>query len=181
MQHVDPLVAELIDSLPTTPAVVTNERFDVIASNALARAVSPSLTAGVNLAEATFVNLSARETLPRWSEVSVRMIELLKEAVADPAPVGPDAERFAELRAELTLRSTAFEIAWRNGTLPSSHALDVSMDHPHVGRLEITYELLRLPDSRQLVVMGHTVPGSESEQRLFWLAAHSETVPRRPM
>ena len=177
MQPVDPLVAELIDSLPTTPAVVTNERFDVIASNAVARAVSPSLTAGVNLAEATFVNLSARETLPRWSEVSVRMIELLKEAVADPDRAGHNAERFTELRAELTLRSTDFAIAWRNGTLPSSYALDVSMDHPDVGRLDITYELLRLPDSRQLVVMGHTVPGSESEQRLFWLAAHSDMTP----
>ena len=174
MQPVDPLLAELIESLPTTPAVVTNERFDVIASNALARAVSPSLTVGVNLAEATFVNLSAHRTLPQWNEVSARMVELLKEAAADPDRAGHDAERFATLRAELTLHSEEFAIAWREGTLPSSYALDVTMDHPDVGRLELTYELLRLPDTRQLVVMGHTVPGSESEQRLFRLAAHND-------
>lgn len=176
MQPVDPLLAELIESLLTTPAVVTNERFDVIASNALARAVSPSLAVGVNLAEATFDNLSAHRTLPQWNEVSVRMVELLKEAAADADRTGPDAERFAMLRAELTLHSEEFAIAWRDGTLPSSYALNVTMDHPDVGRLDITYELLRLSDTKQLVVMGHTVPGSESEQRLFRLAAHDHTA-----
>ncbi|NQX36437.1 hypothetical protein [Herbiconiux sp. VKM Ac-2851] len=166
MSPLDPLLAELIESLPTTPAIVADERFDVVASNALARAVSPSLAVGVNLAEATFVNLSAHRTLPQWDEVSTRMVELLKEAA--------DSEHLATLRAELARHSAEFAIAWREGTLPSSYALDVTMDHPDVGRLDITYELLRLPDTRQIVVMGHTVPGSESEQRLFELAARVE-------
>jgi hypothetical protein len=167
MQPVDPLLAELIESLPTTPAVVTNERFDVIASNALARAVSPSLMVGVNLAKATFVNLSAHRTLPQWNEVSIRMVELLKEATeAHLSQVGrdPDARQLATLRAELSLHSAEFSKAWSEGTLPGSYALTVAMDHPDV----------RVPDARQIVVMGHTVPGSESEQRLFRLAARND-------
>lgn len=172
MQPLDPLLAELIESLPTTPAVVADEAFHVLASNALARAVSPSLTAGVNLAEATFVNLSAHRTLPRWEEVSIRMVELLKEATECTSErTDAGAEQLATLRAELAEHSAEFSTAWQDGTLPSSYALEVSMDHPDVGRLEITYEVLRLTDSRQIVVMGHTVPGSESEKRLFQLAA----------
>src|SRR4051812_28810713 len=155
MAAVDPLLAELIESLPTTPAVVTNEHFDVIASNALARAVSPSLTAGVNLAQATFANVSAHQTLPSWNEVSARMVELLKEA-ADAERPGAGSARFAALRAELAARSTEFASAWKEGTTPDSYALEVSMDHPEVGRLDITYELLRLSGARQIVVMGHT-------------------------
>ena len=142
VQAVDPLLAELIDSLVTTPAIVTDEHFKVIGSNALARAVSPSLAVGVDLAEATFVNRSAHRTLADWDLVSARMAELLREA--------------------------AGEI----GGLPPSHALAVRMDHPEVGMLEITYELMRLSGTAQSVIMGHTEPGSASEQRLFALAAH---------
>jgi len=175
MQAIDPLLAELIESLPTTPAIVTNEHFDVLASNALARAVSPSLNAGVNLAEATFVNLSAHRTLADWDQVSTRMIELLHEAThASTRQSDPDPGRLSSLRAELALHSAEFAKAWSAGTLPSSHALEVKMEHPDVGVLEITYELMRLPDTRQIVVMGHTVPGSESEQRLFRLAARAD-------
>jgi hypothetical protein len=168
MDSVDLLLAELLDSVPTTPAVIVNERWDVIASNALARAVSPSFRVGVNLAEATFVNDSAHQTLPQWGDVSDRMVGLLKEAIDTSTD---DESRVETLRAALAERSADFARAWSEGTTPSEYALAVPMDHPDVGRIEITYEILRVADSTQTLVMGHVEPGSTSEQRLFELAA----------
>jgi hypothetical protein len=171
MDSVDLLLAELLDSVPTTPAVVVNARWDVIASNALARAISPSFQVGVNLAEATFVNSSAHQTLPQWGYVSQRMVGLLKEALDESAD---DDSRVEKLRAALTERSDDFARAWSQGSTPVGYALAVPMDHPEVGRIEITYEVLRVPDSTQTLVMGHVEPGSSSEQRLFELAARIE-------
>jgi hypothetical protein len=168
VDSVDALLAELVETLPTTPAVVVNDRWDVLASNALARAISPSLAVGVNLAEATFVNLSAHRTLPQWKDVSARMVGLLKETISASGDGDSRAER---LRAELARRSADFSRAWSDGAVPDEYALDVTMDHPVVGRIAITYELLRVTDAAQTLIMGHAEPGSVSERRLFELAA----------
>jgi hypothetical protein len=172
MDSVDLLLAELLEAVPTTPAVVVNQRWDVIASNAVARAVSRSFSVGVNLAEATFIDGSAHETLPRWEKVSERMVGLLKEAI-DESEAGDS--RVDVLRAALVERSADFERVWNEYQPPIEYALTIPMDHPEVGRIEITYELLRVPHSTQTLVMGHVEPGSTSEQRLFELAARIET------
>lgn len=169
---IDPLLAELLDSLASTPAVVVNERWDVLASNGIARAISPSLRVGVNLAEATFVGLSARRTLPAWGEVAARMAALLREAFEAPStsPHGDNAASVADLRDRLSRRSSEFAVAWGEGETPGDYALEVTMDHPEVGRLEITYEVLRVPGAAQTLVIGHAVPGSPTELRLLDLA-----------
>ncbi|SFR66749.1 hypothetical protein SAMN05428970_0091 [Agromyces sp. CF514] len=175
MDGIAPLLAELVAALPTTPAIVVDGRWDVIASNALAQAVSPSLTAGVNLAEATFDNLSAHRTLPQWQDVSARMAGLLKESVS---AAGDARSRAEGLRADLAGRSADFARAWNDATVPAEYALEVTMDHPDVGRIEITYELLRVPDADQTLILGHVAPGSLSERRLYELAAHLDPPAR---
>ncbi|TXK19319.1 hypothetical protein [Homoserinibacter sp. GY 40078] len=165
------MLAELVESLTTTPAVVVNGSWDVIASNVLARAISPSFTVGTNLASALFDNERARRTLPRWGEVSARMVSLLKEAHHDSSP---DDTRIDRLRTELERRSEEFRRAWSEGVLPDDYALHVPMDHPEVGRLTITYEVMRVPDSDSSLVIGHAEPGSTSEKRLFELVSKGE-------
>lgn len=170
MESIDPLLAELIESLPVTPAVLVNPRWDVLASNALAVAISPSLAVGVNLAEATFVGLSARRTLPDWQDVSAQMVGLLRTASREPG--GPD--RLEALLDELARRSPDFRAAWTAGDSSARSATGVTMDHPEVGRLEMRFELMRVPDVGQTLVLGHVAKGSSSEQRLFELAARIE-------
>ncbi|MDM4761602.1 hypothetical protein QT381_01085 [Galbitalea sp. SE-J8] len=168
MDPVDSLLAELVESLPTTPAVLVNARWDVIASNPVARAVSPRLAVGVNLAEATFIDESARRTLPEWREVSRRMVALLKHQLEQTDAGDP---RVHGLRNDLARRSDDFSRAWHDDDRPDAFAVDIVMDHPDVGRMELGYELLRVPGTDQTLVLGHAAPGSDSERRLFELVA----------
>ncbi|WP_062464839.1 MmyB family transcriptional regulator [Demequina soli] len=141
MEQVDALLAEFVESLALTPAAVVDARWDVVASNALARAVSPSLAVGTNLAEATLLGGSARRTLREWDVVATRMADLLARPLS------------------------------RDDDTTPLHGLTVAMEHPEVGRLDLTYELLRVTGAEQTVILGHAAVASESERRLLTLAA----------
>ncbi len=168
MEAVDPLVVELIESLATTPAFVANEQSVVLASNSIARAVTPTFTVGTNLARATFVDPVARAVLPRWQDASDHMVARLKETIG----AGSDARRdLEELVAELSSRSAEFSDAWASEGTELEYVVALAIDHPQVGLIDITYRSLQLPAGGQTLVLGHVEPGSASEARLFQLAA----------
>ncbi|TFC01033.1 hypothetical protein E3O42_11180 [Cryobacterium adonitolivorans] len=172
MEHVDHLVVEMIESLPTTPAFVADEKFEVLSSNRLALAISPSFRVGTNLARATFQDPSAHDTLPQWSDAASQLVAILKRTAASAAP----APGLEELLGELSSRSAQFSVAWASESIPIDYEFVLVMDHPQVGLLEITFQHLRLPDSTQTLVLGHVAPGSKSERRLFALAGLIELL-----
>jgi hypothetical protein len=172
MQPVDPLVIEWIDSLTTIPAFVRNSSFDILASNRIARALTASFTVGTNTARATFFDPNAKRWLPHWEDVSAQVVALLKDEVKDSG--AEDAMR--KLVGELSSRSSQFSAAWAASTELVDYATPVVMDHPQVGRLDITFQHLDLPkETDQTLVLAHVIPGSPSEARLFELAALAQT------
>ena len=71
-------LTELIDQF-LMPAIVANRYLDVLAANAVARALSPEFTPGQNLLRWRFLDPAAREIYPDWSEATESLVCGLRE------------------------------------------------------------------------------------------------------
>ena len=65
-ERVPASIEQLMASWPGTPAFVQNRYMDVLAANALAYALSPSLAPGVNLVRSAFLDPEVRARLRDW-------------------------------------------------------------------------------------------------------------------
>ena len=160
-------ITQLIMSWPTTPAYVFGRYLDVLAANALATALAPWFTVGENLVKGAFLDPRRRELRPNWERS-------LGGTVAAPrANVGPDLDdpRLTELVGELSLRSQEFRQLWaRHDVRPKGSGTSV-MHHPQVGRIELFYTKLPIPDTdRHTLSIYHAAPGTPSERGLALLA-----------
>jgi hypothetical protein len=81
-----PSIAQLIASWPGTPAFVQNRHMDVLAANALASAVSPFFSPGVNLVRATFLDPEVRRLSGDWESAARTAVGRLR------ALAGPDVD-----------------------------------------------------------------------------------------
>ncbi|HTU98672.1 MAG TPA: helix-turn-helix transcriptional regulator [Solirubrobacteraceae bacterium] len=168
------VVTGLIMSWPTTPAYIFGRYLDVLAANPLATALAPWFTVGENLVKGAFLDPRRRELRPDWERSLPGTVAALR------ANVGPDIDdpRLATLVGELSLRSEEFRQLWaRHDAKPKTSGTSV-MNHPQVGRLELSYTKLPIPDTdHQTLAIYHAAPGSPSERALALLA--TTTVPER--
>jgi transcriptional regulator with XRE-family HTH domain len=167
-------IVELIMSWPATPAYIFGRYLDVLAANPLASTLAPWFIAGENLVRGAFLDPRRRELRPDWERSLGATVAALR------ANVGPDVDdpRLTELVGELSLRSEEFRKLWaRHDARPKGSGTTV-MHHPQVGRLELSYSKLPIPDTdRQTLSIYHAAPGSPSERALALLA--TTTVPER--
>ena len=173
-------IIELIDSWPTTPAYIFGRYLDVLAANRLATALAPWFTTGENLVRGAFLDQRRRDLRPDWERSLGDTVAALR------ANVGPDTDdpRLTELVGELSLRSEAFRQLWaRHDARPRSSGTTL-MNHPQVGRLELSYTKFPIPDTdRQTLAIYHAAPGSPSERALALLATTTvrEREPERTL
>jgi len=163
-------IRQLIDQLPL-PAFVTGRHLDVLAANALARALSPTFTPGRNVLRELFLDPAARELHRDWERATASLVGGLRERA------GADAdERLATLVGELSIRSERFAALWARADV--GHRGDGSdhLVHPMVGELQLRLEKLDLAaaDGQQLVIY-HAAPGSASAQALALLGSLAAT------
>lgn len=106
---VPPSIQQLIGGWHGTPAFVQGRRLDVLAANALATALSPHLTPGVNLLRTAFLDPAVRSLYgDQWESLAHSAIAgvraLLGREVDDPL--------LNELVGELSVRSDDFRTRW---------------------------------------------------------------------
>ena len=82
-EEASPDVQQLLDAWSDTPAYARNRRFDVLAANKLAMALSPLYTPGQNLVRAMFLDPALRELFPDWPQIAAQTVAALR-AEADP-------------------------------------------------------------------------------------------------
>ena len=173
-EQVPAAIEQLIMSWPTTPAYVFGRYLDVLAANPLATALAPWFTVGENLLKGAFLDPRRRELRPDWERSLPGTVAALR------ANVGADIDdpRLTALVGELSLRSQEFRQLWaRHDARPKGSGMPV-MHHPQVGRLELSYTKLPIPDTdRQTLSIYHAAPGSPSERALALLA--TTTIPER--
>jgi transcriptional regulator with XRE-family HTH domain len=175
--QVRPSVQRLLDSMTDAPAFVMNGRGDVLATNALGRALyAPMLDAarGATPNHARFIFLDVRSHLfwGDWERAADDTVALL-HAQAGRDPHDKD---LTELVGELSTRSEDFRTRWARHDVRQHHLGAKPFHHPVVGDLHLTYESMDLPaDGLTLVAYG-TEPASDSEDKLRLLASWAATL-----
>ena len=173
-ERVPETIKQLIMSWTTTPAYVFGRYLDVLAANPLATAIAPWFTAGENLVRGAFLDPRRRELRPHWERTLASTVAALRANVGQEV----DDPRLTELIGELSLRSESFRQLWARHDVRPKGSGTTTIDHPQVGRLELTYTKLSIPDTdRQTLSIYHAAPGSPSAQALALLATTS--VPER--
>jgi transcriptional regulator with XRE-family HTH domain len=161
-------IVELIDTWSETPAYVYGRCMDVLAANPIATALQPYCRPGENLVRFAFLDPRGPDVYEDWEDATARAVAGLR------ALVGPDLDdpRLHELVGELSVRSARFRDLWARHDVRPKRSGTSCITHPQVGRVELRYDKLPLPDTdRQTLAVYHAVPGSPSAQALALLGS----------
>lgn len=166
----------MLDGMSEVPACVRNGRLDMLASNALARALyAPAFDSPVkpaNMARFNFLDPRARDFWFDWERALDETVALLRtEAGRDPYDKG-----LSDLVGELSTRSDAFRTRWAAHDVRLHSTGAKHCRHPVVGELHLTYESMEMPGAPGLTLLVFTAePGTPSADGLRMLASWSAT------
>lgn len=158
---------KLLDSL-VQPAFIEGRYFDVLASNRLARALSPGLAVGANQLRDLFLDQGQQALHPEWEDLTECFIANLRQAVGNDI----DDPRFIELTGQLSLASPRFRELWARHEIRGQRGTLVRFNHPQVGELVLNRERMRIDGSDGLMlVIFHPDAGTDNAERLSLLAS----------
>lgn len=169
--HVRAPVQRILDAM-TVPAYVRNGRMDVLAVNALGRAVfAPVFTGTVrqpNLARFIFLDPAAQDFYLDWAVLAQDIVAVLRgEAGRDPYDRG-----LSDLIGELSTRSEEFRTWWAAHNVRFHRTGIKRFHHPEVGDLTLTYEAMALTADEGLRLNAYSAePGTSSAEALNLLAS----------
>ncbi|GAB2552951.1 helix-turn-helix transcriptional regulator [Nocardia heshunensis] len=181
---VRPNVHRLLDSM-TCPALIVNGCGDVLAANALGRALYAPMFeaargAAPNHSRFLFLDPRSHQFWGDWDGAADAVVALL-HAQAGRDPYNKD---LTDLIGELSTRSDEFRIRWARHDVLRHHQGTKPIHHPLVGTLHLTYESLDLPTDDLILTVYNTEPGSDSEDSLrllaSWATEHTPSTKHAP-
>ena len=186
-QLVRPGLQQLLDAMTDVPAFVQNGRLDVLATNALGRALycdlfDQDVVRGgpgrpPNHARYTFFDPRSVDFYPDWNLAARTGVALLRAETGRR----PDDRVLTELIGELTTRSDRFSALWAAHDVRRHTAGTKHFHHRVVGDLTLDYETLELPGDDGLALTSYTAaPGSTSHEALRFLASWADSPAQVP-
>ena len=171
-QRVRPGLLRALDSMADVPAMLLGRRSDVLAVNALAKALYLDFGGGEpkdrNAVRFMFLNPAARELYDDW-EANARLAVAHLHMYAGRHPHDPV---LATLVGELSVRDPDFRRWWADNDVHLHAHGTKKLHHPVVGEITVAYESLTVDGDPEMSIALHTVePGSPSEQNLRLLAS----------
>ncbi|NQX28977.1 helix-turn-helix domain-containing protein [Microbacteriaceae bacterium VKM Ac-2854] len=167
-----------LDAVTAGPAFVRNGRMDVLAENALFRALYSDLYAlpqrPVNLARFVFLHRDLAEKFyPNWSMSADINVAILRTE----AGRNPHDEALHDLVGELSTRSDEFRTRWGAHNVRHHVSGEKVFHHPVVGELRMIYEAMEPMDQAGLNFLIYTAePGSPTANSLRLLASWAATA-----
>lgn len=155
------------------PALLVNQRLDIVGDNALGDLVHEGLEPSDNYARMVFLAPQARTFFLEWPELARCMVAALR------AQIGPaHAGSAAELVDELAARSGVFRAGWAE-----HHVYEKAMDHkrlrhPRVGPLSLDQHTLELPGSGGHKIWTYHPADAATAEALRQLAENNGVVAR---
>ncbi|MET9388608.1 transcriptional regulator [Streptomyces sp. NPDC002928] len=179
---IPPRVQWLLDPMTLSAAFVTNGRLDIVATNALARALFAPMFDGPavdergrpNFARYYFLDSGSHHFVADWDDAVATTVALLRAE----AGRSPHDKALRALIGELSTVSTDFRSNWAAHDVRLHHGGVKRFHHPDAGPLELTYQPLDLTLS---VHEAHSLttytaePGTPDEDRLKLLASWTAT------
>lgn len=177
-QQVRPGLRRLLDATADVPAYIVGRGTNVLAWNSLTAALLTDFSAlppgERNLARLVFLDEGMRELYENWPAKAADVVAYLRLDAAR----NPGDPQIAALINELRDTDADFRRLWyRHEVKDKTHGGYVYL-HPVVGRIELGFETLRLPDDPDQAFIAHTTePGSPSATALCLLSSWAgETV-----
>ncbi len=164
---VRPRVAGLLHRMPATAALVTAASYEVIACNPLAEALLGHLDVESNLARRYFL------TGLHWSRDADGFAEVAVARLRAAATRYPSDSDLAQLLSDLRAGSALFRELWAAEPTRTPGHRTKTVDHPVAGRLQVTCDVLLVPEDDQQVVLITAAPGSRDDQALRSLLTRS--------
>ncbi|MFG2951436.1 helix-turn-helix transcriptional regulator [Streptomyces adustus] len=174
--RVRPTILRLLDSMTDVPAYVRNARFDVLAANALGRALyapvfdSPLFAqrGPVNTARFLFLDPAGRDFWADWDKGADDSVAFLRSETGR----APHDKALTDLIGELTTKSEEFARRWARHDVKIHRSGVKRLHHPLVGDLALPYEAMELPADPGLRLNFYTPePDSPERQALGLLAS----------
>ncbi|MFU8945130.1 helix-turn-helix transcriptional regulator [Mycetocola zhadangensis] len=168
---VRPPVQQVLDALDT-PAWVRNGRHDILAANAMGRALYAPVfddpRRPVNTTRFTYLNPVAREFWRDYDQIANDAAAMLR-LEAGRNPHDPD---LITLIGELSTQSELFRERWASRDVMHHRSGLKRLHHPIVGNLDLNFESMELPSEPGLVMNVYTAPaGSPTADALKVLAS----------
>lgn len=163
---------QLMAAFPASAAYVVNPAFRVIATNPTAAALLGPTQLRAGGLEYIFLDPSAHDYFVHWDVVARASVSALRLAAGYASP-HPEVEPL--VRALLS-GSAAFAELWADHTVAGLSITEKVIDHPDVGRIELTYQTLDVRDAPgQQLTVATAVPGSPSADALALLGTIDAT------
>ncbi|KQY22342.1 XRE family transcriptional regulator [Cellulomonas sp. Root485] len=175
-------VQVMLDAMTGAPAAVRNDRLDILATNALGRALYAPLFTGpsaregrpANHARFAFLDPAAHDFWVDWDKAANDTVGILRTE-AGRSPNDPDLH---DLVGELSTRSEEFRTRWARHDVHQHRGGAKQINHPVVGRLDLMYDLLPIAQAPGLSMLVYTAaPGTPSADALQVLASWAATTP----
>lgn len=173
VQRVRPSMHAMLNGWTEQAAFVLGRRGDVLATNALTRALLADFDAMPyrerNLTRWILLDPSARELYLDWARIAAEMVAVLRL----DAGAHPDDPRTTELVGELTVKSPEFAGWWSQRQVLLRTWGHKRFNHPVVGRLDIDYEALQLPGETDQTLFVYRAPDDDphSQEAIRLLAS----------
>ncbi|MFF0630236.1 helix-turn-helix transcriptional regulator [Streptomyces sp. NPDC004296] len=175
---------QVVEAMPTAPAVIMNDRNDVLAWNHLAAALIadfPHLPVHErNMARRVFLDPDAPKIHLDWDEAARTTVGMLRMA-AGRRPHDPQLVR---LIGELALGSETFRKLWASHHVHEKTHGSKRFRHPAAGDIALNYETFQVPGAAHHLLVVYTAPpGSPAEEALLFLGSYTAspaTPPSRP-
>jgi len=170
-----PHLRQLLDSLPSAAAYVVNPAFRVIATNDVAAGLIAPAHHDGRVVEFLFLDPAARDYFVDWSVVAQATVSAIRLA-AGYSPTHPEV---ALLVRRLYARSADFAAIWDDREVHGLTTVHMRIDHPSVGRLDLSYQTFDVREAPGLQLTVATAePGSASSDALALLGTIQVTNAR---
>jgi transcriptional regulator with XRE-family HTH domain len=175
--RIRPEVQWTLDAITGAAAYVGNERLDILATNALGRALFSELYATparpANHARFVFLDPRAEAFYADWERAARESAAILRSA----AGRDPYDRDLSDLVGELSTQSEAFRAHWAAHNV-RFHTTDAKrFHHPVVGELSLHFNRLDVAADHGLTLYTYAAePGSRSEEALNLLGSWAATI-----
>ena len=176
-EHVRASLQTTLDAITAAPAIVNNGRGDLMAANALARALYSEMYVQqrqrpVNHARFVFLDPRATTFYRDWTKVADDTVAILRtQAGRDPYD-----RALSDLVGELSTQSDEFRTRWAAHNVRLHYTGSKRVRHPAVGDIDLTFEAFDISADSGLTLVIYTAqPGSTHEDALILLASWAAT------
>ena len=171
-QTVRPALRTMLEAMDGVPAYIRNGRLDILAGNALARAlfapIFNSPARPVNAARFTFLDPAAPIFYPDWNAVADQNVASLRAEVGR----NPYDKALSDLIGELSTRGDTFRQRWAQHEVHRHTTGAKRLNHPLVGELTFSYEAMDMAADEGLsLIVCSVAPGSRDAETLELLAS----------